>query len=149
MDVGCYNVSGSRLVGGEPEHVYGEAWFGPSGTDWVFAGTLRFPSNVIATFHCGTALPEQDELEVIGSEGSLFLDDPWHCKSPAIEVRRDGGVERVKIEGEDPYRLELENLSHAIRGEGQLLLGRDDAVGQAQTLEALHASATSGRPVAL
>ena len=48
MDVGCYNVSGSRLFGGEPEHVFGEAWFGPSGTDWVFAGTMRFPDNVIA-----------------------------------------------------------------------------------------------------
>src|SRR4029077_6515939 len=69
MDVGCYNVSGSRLFGGEPGHVYGEAWFGPSGTDWVFAGTMRFPNNVIAIFDCGTAMPERDELEAIGSEG--------------------------------------------------------------------------------
>ena len=38
MDVGCYNVSGSRLLGGEPERVFGEAWFGPTGTDWVFDG---------------------------------------------------------------------------------------------------------------
>ncbi len=58
MDVGCYNVSGSRLLGGEPERVFGEAWFGPTGTDWVFAGTLRFPDDVIATFDCGTALHE-------------------------------------------------------------------------------------------
>ena len=79
---------------------------------------------MLATFHCGTALPKQDELEVIGSEGSLFLDDPWHATSPAIEVRRDGGVERIEIEREDSYRLELENLSDAIRGEGELLLGR-------------------------
>jgi predicted dehydrogenase len=149
MDVGCYNVSGSRLVGGEPEHVFGEAWVGPSGTDWVFTGTLRFPSNVIATFHCGTALPAQDELEVIGSEGSLFLDDPWHCLSAAIEIRRADGVERVRIEREDSYRLELENLSDAIRGEAPLLLGRDDAIGQARALEALHASATSGERVTL
>jgi predicted dehydrogenase len=149
MDVGCYNVSGSRLVGGEPEHVFGEAWYGPSGTDWVFAGTLRFPGDVIATFHCGTALPEQDELEVIGSEGSLFLDDPWHANRPVIELRRGDGVERIELVREDSYRLELENLSDAIRGKGQLLLGRDDAVGQARTLEALHASATSGRPVTL
>jgi predicted dehydrogenase len=149
MDVGCYNVSGSRLVGGEPEHAFGEAWIGPSGTDWVFAGTLRFPANVIATFHCGTALPDQDELEVIGSEGSLFLDDPWHCNAPVIEHRGDGGVERIELEHEDSYRLELENLSDAIRGEGELLLGRADAVGQARALEALHASAASGKPVAL
>ena len=101
MDVGCYNVSGSRLLGGEPERVFGEAWYGPSGTDWVFNGTLRFPENVIGLFHCGTALPEQDELEVVGSEGSLFLDDPWHCNVPVIELRREDGVERIEIEQAD------------------------------------------------
>jgi xylose dehydrogenase (NAD/NADP) len=149
MDVGCYTVSGSRLVAGEPERVFGEAWFGPSGTDWSFAGTLRFPGNVIGLFHCGTALPEQDELEVIGSDGSLFVDDPWHCTTPAIELRRADGVERIEIEKEDSYRLELENVSDAIRGEAELLLGREDAVGQARTLGALHESATTGVPVTL
>src|SRR6478735_5600528 len=149
MDVGCYNVSGSRLFAGEPEHVKGEAWFGPSGTDWVFAATLRFPDDVVALFDCGTAMPERDELEAIGSEGSLFLDDPWHCNRPVIEVRRADGVERIEIEHEDSYRLELENVSAAARGEAELLLGREDAVGQARALEALHASATDGGPVKL
>ena len=149
MDVGSYNVNGSRLFGGEPERAYGDAWFGPSGTDWVFAGTLRFPGDVLATFHCGTALPEQDELEAIGSEGSLFLDDPWHCNVPVIELRRDGKVERIELEPVDSYRLELENLSDAIRGEGELLLARADAVGQARALEALHESATNGKPISL
>jgi len=149
MDVGCYNVSGSRLLGGEPERAFGEAWFGPSGTDWVFAGTLRFPNDVLATFDCGTALAERDELEAVGSEGSLFLDDPWHCTEPVIEVRREDGVERIELEREDSYRLELENLTDAIRGEAELLLSRDDAVGQARTLEALYESATRGAPVEL
>jgi D-xylose 1-dehydrogenase (NADP+, D-xylono-1,5-lactone-forming) len=149
MDVGCYNVSGSRLLGGEPTSVHGEAWFGPSGTDWVFAGTLRFPGDVIATFDCSTAMTERDELEAIGSEGSLFLDDPWHCNVPVIEVRRGDGVERIELERTDSYRLELENLSDAIRGEGEPLLGREDAIGQARTLEALYESATRGTPVAL
>jgi predicted dehydrogenase len=149
MDVGCYNVSGSRLLGGEPERVWGEAWYGPSGTDWVFTGTLRFPGDVIATFDCGTALTERDELEAIGSEGSLFLDDPWHCNVPVIEVRRDDGVERIELDPVDSYQLELENLSDAIRGEAELLLGREDAVAQAKALEALHRSATSSTPVSL
>ena len=34
-------------------------------------------------------------------------------------------------------------------GEGELLLGRADAVGQARALEALHESATNGTPVSL
>ena len=48
-------------------------------------------------FDCGTALPDRDELEAIGSEGSLFLDDPWHARRPVIEIRREGSVERVEL----------------------------------------------------
>jgi predicted dehydrogenase len=137
MDVGCYCVSGSRLLGGEPVEAHGLAWIGPSGTDWVTAGVLRFENDVLATFDCGTALPSRDELEAIGSEGSLFLDDPWHCNVPVIELRRGDDVERIELEREDSYRLELENMSDAIRGEGELLHGREDALGQARTIAAL------------
>jgi D-xylose 1-dehydrogenase (NADP+, D-xylono-1,5-lactone-forming) len=148
MDVGCYCVSGSRLVAGaEAETVYGQAWYGESGTDWVFTGAMRFPDDVLATFDCGTAMPERDELEVIGSEGSLFLDDPWHCTTPVIERRQGKGAERIKLKREDSYRLQLENLSDAILGEAQPLLGRADAMGQARTLDALHESAQTGAPV--
>jgi D-xylose 1-dehydrogenase (NADP+, D-xylono-1,5-lactone-forming) len=148
MDVGCYCISASRLLAGEPERVWGEAWYGPTGTDWVFTGTMRFPGDVVATFDCGTALPFRDELEAIGTDGSLFLDDPWHCSSPGIELRRDDGVERIDVEQHDSYRLELENMSDAIRGRGELLLDRADAIGQARALEALHASAATHAPVA-
>jgi predicted dehydrogenase len=149
MDVGCYNVSGSRLLGGEPERVWGEAWYGPSGTDWVFNGTLRFPGDVLATFDCATALAERDELEAIGSGGSLFLDDPWHCRQAVIELRRNDGTERIELQPIDSYLLEAENMSAAIRGEQELLLGREDAVGQARAIEALYRAADSGEVVAL
>jgi D-xylose 1-dehydrogenase (NADP+, D-xylono-1,5-lactone-forming) len=148
MDVGCYCVSGSRLAAGaEPESVFGSAWYGPTGTDWIFTGSMRFPGNVLAIFDCATALPGRDELEVIGSEASLFLDDPWHCTKPVIELRREAGVEKIELEPEDSYRLQLENLSDAIAGEAKPLLGRDDALGQARALAALNASAVSGEPV--
>jgi D-xylose 1-dehydrogenase (NADP+, D-xylono-1,5-lactone-forming) len=137
MDVGCYCVSGSRLLGGEPVEAHAVDRKGPSGTDWVTAGVLRFPDDVLATFDCGTALPNRDELEAVGSEGSLFLDDPWHCNKPVIELRREGEVERIELAFEDSYRLELENVSDAIRGEAELLLGRDDAMGQANALRML------------
>ena len=149
MDVGCYCVSGSRLLAGEPESVFGQAYVGPSGTDWVFTGAMRFPGDVLAQFDCGTALPDRDELEAIGSEGSLFLDDPWHCRKPVIELRRDDKVERIELDPVDSYQLELENLSDAVRGEAALLLGREDALAQARVLEALHHSAETAAPVLL
>ena len=144
MDVGCYCISGSRLLGGEPESVHGQATIGSSGTDWVFTGAMRFANDVHALFDCGTSLPERDELEAIGTEGSLFLDDPWHCNEPVIELRRGGEVERIELEPVDSYRLELENLADAIAGDAPLLLGREDALGQARTIEALFRSAESG-----
>jgi D-xylose 1-dehydrogenase (NADP+, D-xylono-1,5-lactone-forming) len=149
MDVGCYCVSGSRLLAGEPEEVYGQQFVGSSGTDWVFTGSMRFPGDVFAQFDCGTALPERDELEAIGSDGSLFLDDPWHCPEPVIELRRDGGVERIELEHADSYRLQTENFSDAIRGVADPLLGREDAVAQARTIDALFRSATAGRAESL
>jgi xylose dehydrogenase (NAD/NADP) len=148
MDVGCYCISGARLLGGEAEAVFGRAYIGPTGTDWAFTGSLRFPGGVLALFDCATCLPERDELEAIGSEGSLFLDDPWHCQSPVIELRRDGGVERIALEPANPYQLELEDLGRAIREGGAPLLGRDDAVAQARAIAALRRSAAEGREVA-
>jgi xylose dehydrogenase (NAD/NADP) len=149
MDVGCYCVSGARLLGGEPESVSAQAWFGPSGTDWTFTATLRFPHDVLAVFDCGTALTDRDELEAIGTEGTLFLDDPWHCQKPTIELRRDDETTRIEVPQEDSYRLELENLSDAIRGEAEPLLGATDAIAQARVIEALYESAASGSQVAL
>jgi D-xylose 1-dehydrogenase (NADP+, D-xylono-1,5-lactone-forming) len=147
MDVGCYCVSGTRLLGGEPEQVYGEQVLSQSGVDELFTGTMRFPGDVLGQFDAGLVLPERDELEAIGEEGSLFLDDPWHCKRPVIEHRTDGSVEEIAVEPADSYRLQLENMRDAIRGEAEPLLGREDAVGQARAIEALYRSATEGRPV--
>jgi xylose dehydrogenase (NAD/NADP) len=149
MDVGCYCVSGARLLAGEPESVFGQAFVGPTGTDWVFTGSLRFPGDVLAQFDCATALTDRDELEAVGSEGSLFLDDPWHCRTPVIELRREDGVERIELEPVDSYQLELENLADAINGEAPLLLGREDAVAQARTIEALSRSAETATQVTL
>jgi D-xylose 1-dehydrogenase (NADP+, D-xylono-1,5-lactone-forming) len=105
---------------------------------------------VLATFDCGFDLPVRDELEAIGSEGSLFLDDPWHSNEPVIELRGPGGaLERIEVERRNPYECELEDVSLAIRGEREPRLGRADAVGQARVLEALTRSAAEARPVAI
>jgi xylose dehydrogenase (NAD/NADP) len=150
MDVGCYCVSGARLIAGEPERVSGEQITGGDGVDVVFAGTMRFADGVLGHFDCGLALASRDELELVGEDGSLFLDDPWHCREPVIELRRSGRpTERIEVERIDPYLLEAENMSAAVRGEGAPLLGREDAIGQARAIEALYEAAERGGAVAL
>lgn len=144
MDVGCYCVSGARFLAGEPQQVCGERVLAATGVDEVFAGTMRFPGDVLAEFDCALVLPMRDELEAIGEEGSLFLDDPWHCRSPVIELRTGGETERISLELADSYRLQLENMSAAIRGRADPLLGREDALGQARALQALYRAAAEG-----
>ncbi len=136
MDVGCYCVSGIRLLLGEPSEVRGLGV--GDGVDTNFAGVMRFEGGALATFDCGFALLARGSLEVISDNGALMLHDPWHAREPAIELRRaDGAVERVEVERANAYRLELEDVSEAISTGRPPLLGRDDAVGQARVLEAL------------
>jgi xylose dehydrogenase (NAD/NADP) len=141
MDVGCYCVNAVRLLAGELERVQAEQVVGPSGVDVCFAGVLRLADDVVAHFDCGFVLPFRDELEIVGDEATLFVDDPWHVHVPGIELRRHGDIERIGIAPADSYALELENVSDAIRGRAPLLLGRPDAVGQAAAIEALYRSA--------
>ena len=147
MDVGCYCVSGSRLLAGEPERVYGVA-VEERGVDTAFAGTLEFADGVTAQFDCGFRLPMRDELEAVGTEGSVFLDDPWHARRPVIELRRDGETSEIALDTVNSYRLEVEDLADAIAGATEPLLGRDDALGQARAIDALYRSAAAREPIA-
>ena len=149
MDLGCYCVSAARLLAGEPERVFAEQVIGSQGVDVAFAALMRHPGDVLAHFDVGLSLATRDELEVVGDEGVLFLRDPWYCRSPLIELRREDRVERIEIEQADAYQLEAENLCAAIRGDAPLLLDRADAVGQARVIEALTEAAASGGPVSV
>ena len=149
MDVGCYCVSGSRLIAGEPERVMGEQAIGGDGVDVAFAGVMRFQGEISGHFDAGLALVSEDLLEVVGDQGTLRLTDPWHCRKPGIDVIRENETERIEIDPANSYRLEAENMSAAIRGEAPLLLGRADAVGQAKAIEALYRAADTGQAVSL
>jgi len=150
MDVGCYCVSAARLIAGEPERVSAEQALGGEGVDVAFAATMRHADDVLSHFDAGLALASRDLLEVTGDGGSLRLTDPWHCRNPVIELTgKDGATERIEIEKADSYRLEAENLSAAIRGDAEPLLGRADALGQARTIEALYEAADEQRVVTL
>jgi predicted dehydrogenase len=101
MDVGCYCVSGARLLAGEPQRVTAEQVIGGDGVDVVFAATMRFGDDVLAHFDAGLVLADRDELEVVGEDGALFLDDPWHARTPLIELRRGDSTEMIEIAPED------------------------------------------------
>jgi D-xylose 1-dehydrogenase (NADP+, D-xylono-1,5-lactone-forming) len=144
MDVGCYCVSALRLLAGEPSRVAAELVEGGEGVDARLAGLLRFDDDVLGTFDCGLDVPRRSGIEVVGEAGTIVSDDPWHGRAPRMRLARDGaGPEEIPVVAADPYRLELEDFSRAVRDGGAPRLGRADAVGQARVIEALYAAAGS------
>jgi predicted dehydrogenase len=145
MDVGCYCVSGARYASGEePELVFGTGVGERGGVDRRFTGVLRFPSGVIAEFTSAFTTDHRG-LELIGTDGTILFTDPWQSLPATVIV---DGVESA-FEEVDPYQCEIDNLSAAIRGEAEPLLGRADALGQARAIDALMRSAAGGTGVRL
>jgi xylose dehydrogenase (NAD/NADP) len=146
LDVGCYCVSGSRLLAGEPHTVSAERVLGPTGVDVSFFGTMRFDDDVVAQFRSSLAVPWHQRLEAVGDEGTAVVEIPWNPRPPA-RVLLNG--EAIEVEEVDHFRLELENFAEAAAGRAEPLVTRADSLGQARTLHALIRAAESGAPVRL
>ena len=149
MDVGCYCVSAMRLLAGEPVRVSGEQVLN-NGVDARFTGVLRFAGDVLGIFDCGMDVHRRNQLEIVGSEGTIYVPFPWQTPLGAgFTITRDGEPEQITPETVDPYGRELDEMGRAIAGGDPPRLGRADAVGQARTIEALYRAADTGTSVSL
>jgi D-xylose 1-dehydrogenase (NADP+, D-xylono-1,5-lactone-forming) len=150
MDVGCYCVSGSRLLAGEPVRVHGEQILGETGVDVGFHGTLRFADDVVSQIDCSFVLPRFQRLEAVGEEGTLVAETPFRPDwGGRVLLERRDETTLLEVPERDLFAGELENLAAAVAGTAPPLLGRDDALGQARAIDALYRSAAEGRAVAL
>ena len=127
-----------------------QAWFGPTGTDWVFGGTLalrgrRARGSSTAAPPCPSATSSRRSAATARCSSTIRGTARARRSSCGATARPSGSRSSRRT----PTGSSSRTCRDAIRGEGELLLGRDDAVGQARTLEALHSSATTGNPVAL
>jgi len=151
MDVGCYCISGIRLVAGEAERVRGEQVTGATGIDMAFHGTMRCANDVVGQFEASFRSPRRQKLEIVGEDGVLVVDAPFRADwGGDITISRGEEADQVEVVAAptaNSYRLELENLADAITGAAPVLLGREDALGQARTIEALYRSAAENRAV--
>jgi D-xylose 1-dehydrogenase (NADP+, D-xylono-1,5-lactone-forming) len=137
LDVGCYCVNALRLVAGEPTNVLAQRVLAPGGADKRFTATLAFESGALGHFDCGFDMPMRREVEVVGSEGVLFLEPAFGSDEGVLRLRRGDAVEEIEVPATNRYQLEVENFSRATRGEEPPLLDRAESVAQARTLAAL------------
>jgi predicted dehydrogenase len=150
MDVGCYCVSGSRIVAGEPVSVLADQVTGETGVDMAVYGTLRFPNEVVSQIEASFRAPDRQYLEVVGTGGVLRAHAPWRVDwGGDLVLERDGSSEVVPVEEANSYTEQLENLADAVQGHGYALLGRADAVAQARVIDALYRAADARAAVEL
>lgn len=150
-DVGCYPVSFARTVLGQrPLAAQGAAVWSPRGVDLTFFGQVHFADGVVAQVLSSFEMPFRTEMEVLGTEGRLYVPHPFKPDATdVIELVRGDEVERIEVTGPALYQGEVDDVAEAARTGRPPRVTLDDSLDNTETLVALLASARSGATVTL
>jgi predicted dehydrogenase len=109
---------------------------------------MQFAGNVFAQFDSSFVIPFHWFMEIIGSEGTLNIPNPFKPGiNEKIYLTRGDKTETIKIKGQELYIGEVEDMADAI------LLGKEPRISLNDTrvnvgvISALLESARIGRPV--
>jgi predicted dehydrogenase len=158
LDVGGYPVSMARLLAGagagsvfaDPVVVAGSAKLHPEeGIDLHAAATLRFEDGVVAQVACGVGLELENVVHIHGSEGRIFVPEPWFAagrdgRTRLVLQRRGREPEVVAVAADRGlYVYEAESFAAAVRaGRAEVpAMGWADTLGNMAALDAWRASA--------
>jgi predicted dehydrogenase len=155
FDTGCYCVNISRMVTAqEPAQVaafgnYRDAKDGGR-IDTSIAGMLRFPGGATALFDTGVNLERRNYLEITGTQGRLYLDNPLGLlEEDSVLEEHHFGQETIyhKIKGENHFVRMGEHFADSILNGRPLRYDLTDATNNAQVLEALDKAARTPESV--
>jgi len=151
LDVGCYCASMARLVAGaacgkpfeNPIAVKGVGHIGTTGVDEYAVASLQFPNDVLAQIASGVQLNLDNNVHIMGTEGSILLPSPWVTNNARagfskILVFKNHIPEEIVIETDRGiYALEADHIAEQIaQGRTQSsLVSWDDTLGNMQVLD--------------
>lgn len=151
-DVGCYAVNLTRLLLGEPQGVTAQARWTSGGVDVGLSGTLHYGA-ALASIDCAFDWGGKTQrIMVVGTGGTLDLDGGFSSKNDEevrFHVQTNAGERTETFPPHDGYAAMVAHFQRAARGEQAPLYSPEDAVRQAQVLDALFAAAREGREVAV
>jgi D-xylose 1-dehydrogenase (NADP+, D-xylono-1,5-lactone-forming) len=150
-DVGCYPISFACLIAqAAPVEVFGWQQLGASGVDVAFAGQLRFAGGLVAQIECSFSSPYRTWLEVVGTQGALYVDKPFKpAGDVAINLNYEDRVEIIKVRDHALYQGEIEDMERAVLGGQPPRIPLTDSRIVVATISALLESARSGLMVRL
>ncbi|MDQ0632320.1 putative dehydrogenase/aryl-alcohol dehydrogenase-like putative oxidoreductase [Arthrobacter pascens] len=150
LDVGGYPVTMARAVAGaasgqpfvEPVDLQAAGYVGSTGVDEWAVAHVTFPANLTATLRAGIRLENPEEVTIFGSEGTLFLSDPWtiHGRQELVLRRVGEQPQKFTFASDNPanraYALEADALAKAVAtGQEPPEMSLDDTLGTSAVLE--------------
>jgi predicted dehydrogenase len=121
--------------------------------DEQLAGTLVFPSGLLAQFDCSLTMERREAYTLAGTEASITIPRaflPGDADVVIEETRGRGETKQHVIKGADEYRLMAEHFADCILEDRTPRYSGLDAAANMRAIEALYRSAhDEGRPVKL
>ncbi len=151
LDVGCYPISITRRIAGvlagkafeEPIELSAVGQIGAeSRVDEYSLASLKFPGGILAEVAAGTRLGLENNVRIVGSEGSILIPTPWQ-PAPAggfskILLFKEGIPEEIVVDADRSlYAYEADHVADQIaagRHESPLM-SWEDSLGNARVLD--------------
>jgi predicted dehydrogenase len=153
-DIGCYPITMSRFIfGEEPSRVVALVERDPEyQTDRLASVILNFPTGQ-SIFTCSTQLVPYQRMQFFGTKGRIEIEIPFNAPNDRpcrifIDDGRDvvgSGVTTETFPTCDQYTIQGDVFSRAVRGEGEVPVSVEDAMGNIAVIEAIFHSAETGR----
>ncbi len=140
-DLGCYCISQSIWLLGEPERVSAAADFSGEGVDRLTTGFLTYPDGVRAAFTCGMLLATEqdrriDRLQIHGTKGVLRTDAEFNQTGRlSYQIVTDGEIITRYVDTPQNYSLEVAQLGRCIASGEQPHVSSDFTLAVARTLD--------------
>ncbi|OGC01273.1 NAD-binding protein [candidate division KSB1 bacterium RBG_16_48_16] len=144
MDIGCYNISLSRLIfGAEPTRVFGFADYDPKfKTDRLASAILDFGSGT-STFTCSTQLCNFQRANIFGTSGRIEIEIPFTAPPhKACRLWHQDGQEirEIVFDAVDQYTIQCDEFARAVLNNSPVPYPLKDGVANMRVIEAVFMS---------
>lgn len=143
-DLGCYCTTMMlSLVDSEPSFVKACAEFGGDDVDFYTAGIVKFENGVRASFNVGMIFGKGkngrfDRLYVHGSKGYIRSEVEYNQEGElSYRIISDGKEMTKTVTARQNYCLEVERMTQAILGTGELLVTPEFSLRNARLMDAV------------
>lgn len=161
-DVGVYPLSFAQFImGGPPIWVFGSQRVGETGVDEVFAGQMGYSQSPkipqksslsIAQISSSFKTPFHTFIEIVGTEGRLFLTKPFVDLENGRKMTfnpKDGEPQEIPVPEKDLFSGEVEDMHAAILDGKPNYISLEETRNHVRTVLALYDSARRGEVVSV